>query len=105
MRVTGEKNYGRGLHDVTQDIIFQIYDCWKAKCVVQLSIVNISTICLPGFTPANATVDVADRPEFLALKHERRIHGHSSNPVCGFSMMNRLSSVLFGPLITGLALP
>ena len=25
--------------------------------------------------------------EFLALKHKSRIIGHSSNPVCGFSMM------------------
>ena len=30
-------------------------------------------------------------PEFLALKHENRILGHSSNPVCicGFSMMEQ----------------
>ena len=26
-------------------------------------------------------------PEVLALKHESRILGHSSNPVCGFSMI------------------
>ena len=34
-------------------------------------------------------------PEFLALKHESRILRHSSNPVCGFSMMEqvRLSAV------------
>ena len=33
--------------------------------------------------------------EFLALKHESRILGHSSNPVCGVSMMEqvRLSAV------------
>ena len=42
-----------------QDIIFQIYG-WKVKCAVQLGIVNISTIWLPGFTLANETVDVAD---------------------------------------------
>ena len=30
------------------------------KCSVQLGIVNISTIWLPGFTLANETVDVAD---------------------------------------------
>ena len=29
-------------------------------------------------------------PEFLALKHESRIFGHSSNPVCGFSMMEQV---------------
>ena len=28
--------------------------------------------------------------EFLALKHESRILGHSSNPVCGFSMMEQV---------------
>ena len=28
-------------------------------------------------------------PEFLALKQESRILGHSSNPVCGFSMMEQ----------------
>ena len=29
-------------------------------------------------------------PEFLALKHESNILGHSSNPVCGFSMMEQV---------------
>ena len=29
-------------------------------------------------------------PEFLALKQESRILGHSSNPVCGFSMMEQV---------------
>ena len=43
--------------------------------------------------------------EFLALKHECRNLGQSSNPVCGFSMMEQVSSVLFGPWRTGLALP
>ena len=46
--------------------------------------------------------------ELHALKHESMILGHSSNPVCGFSMMERvrhLDSVLFGPWRTGLALP
>ena len=28
--------------------------------------------------------------EFLALKHERRILGHSSNPVCGISMTEQV---------------
>ena len=28
--------------------------------------------------------------EFLALKHESRIVGHSSNPVCGFSIMEQV---------------
>ena len=28
--------------------------------------------------------------ESLALKHESRILGHSSNPVCGFSMMEQV---------------
>ena len=28
--------------------------------------------------------------EFLALKHESRILGHSSNPVCGFFMMEQV---------------
>ena len=28
--------------------------------------------------------------EFLALKHESRILGHSFNPVCGFSMMEQV---------------
>ena len=28
--------------------------------------------------------------EFLALKHDSRILGHSSNPVCGFSMMEQV---------------
>ena len=28
--------------------------------------------------------------EFLALKHESRILGHSSNPVCGFSMIEQV---------------
>ena len=43
--------------------------------------------------------------EFLVLKHASRILGHSSNPTCGFSMMERLDSVLFGPWRTGLGLP
>ena len=29
--------------------------------------------------------------EFLALKQESRILGHSSNPVCGFSMMEQVT--------------
>ena len=29
-------------------------------------------------------------PEFLALKHESRILGHLSNPLWGFSMMERV---------------
>ena len=29
-------------------------------------------------------------PEFLAIKHESRILGHSSNPVCGISMMEQV---------------
>ena len=28
--------------------------------------------------------------EVLALKHDSRILGHSSNPVCGFSMMEQV---------------
>ena len=28
--------------------------------------------------------------EFLALKHQSRILGHSSDPVCGFSMMEQV---------------
>ena len=28
--------------------------------------------------------------DFLALKHESRILGHSSNPVCGFSLMDQV---------------
>ena len=29
-------------------------------------------------------------PEFLALKQESRIVGHSSNPVCGFSVIEQV---------------
>ena len=44
--------------------------------------------------------------EFLALKHESRILGHSSFPVLYVvsPWWNRLDSVLFGPLRTSLAL-
>ena len=40
--------------------------------------------------------DVTFPSESIALKHESRILGHSSNPVCGFSMMEqvRLCAVL-----------
>ena len=30
------------------------------------------------------------KSEFLALKHESKILGHSSNPVCGFPMMEQV---------------
>ena len=44
-----------------------------------------------GDTQRHAT----DEPEFLALKYDSRIFGYSSNPLCGFSMMEqaRLCSV------------
>ena len=40
-------------------------------------------------------------PEFLALKHESRILGHSPNPVFGFSMMEqvRLCYLAHGELV------
>ena len=46
-------------------------------------------------------------PEFLALKHKSRIFGHSSNPVCGFSMMEqvRLCAVWVRENWLGPALP
>ena len=37
-------------------------------------------------------------PEFLALKHESRILGHSSNPVCGFSMMEQVRLCAVWPM-------
>ena len=45
------------------------------------------------------------RAEFLAPKHENRILGHSSNSVCGFSMMDQVRLWLLCPWRTGLALP
>ena len=36
--------------------------------------------------------------EFLALKHESRILGHSSNPVCGFSMMEHVRLCAVWPM-------
>ena len=38
----------------------------------------------------NRMAQVCACPEILALKHESRIHGHSSNHVCGFSMMEQV---------------
>ena len=34
------------------------------------------------------TLAFPSEAEFLSLKHESRILRHSSNPVCGFSMMD-----------------
>ena len=36
--------------------------------------------------------------EFLALKHESRILGHSSSPVCGFSMMEQVRLCAVWPM-------
>ena len=36
--------------------------------------------------------------EFLALKHESRILGHSSNPSCGFSMMEQVRLCAVWPM-------
>ena len=36
--------------------------------------------------------------EFLALKHESRILGHSSNPACGFSMMEQVRLCAVWPM-------
>ena len=36
--------------------------------------------------------------EFLALKHESMILGHSSNPVCGFSMMEQVRLCAVRPM-------
>ena len=37
-------------------------------------------------------------PEFLALKHESRILGHSSNRLCGFSMMEQVRLCAVWPM-------
>ena len=37
-------------------------------------------------------------PEFLALKHKSRILGHSSNPVCGFFMIEQVSLCAVWPM-------
>ena len=37
-------------------------------------------------------------PDILALKHKSRILGHSSNPVCGFSMMEQVRLCAVWPL-------
>ena len=37
-------------------------------------------------------------PEFLALKHESRILGHSTNSVCGFSMMAQVRLCAVWPM-------
>ena len=44
-------------------------------------------------------------PELLALKHKSRILGHSSNPVCGFSMIEQVRLCAVWGWRTGLALP
>ena len=38
------------------------------------------------------------KTEFLSLKHESRILGHSSNPVCGFSMMDQVRLCAVWPM-------
>jgi len=43
--------------------------------------------------------------ECLALKNESRILGHSSHPVCGFSVMEQVRLCAVGPWRTGLDLP
>ena len=45
---------------------------------------------------------VASVTEFLALKHESRILGHSSNPVCGFSIMEQVRLCAVWPMETWL---
>ena len=37
-------------------------------------------------------------PEFLALKHDSRILGHSSHPVCGFPMMEQVRLCAVWPI-------
>ena len=37
-------------------------------------------------------------PDFLALKHESRILGHSSNPACGFYMMEQVRLCAVRPM-------
>ena len=39
-----------------------------------------------------------ERAEFLALKHESSILGHSSNPVCGFSMIEQIRRCAVWPM-------
>ena len=41
---------------------------------------------------------VLSQSEFLALKHENRIVGHSSNPVGGFSMMEQVRLCAVWPM-------
>ena len=43
-----------------------------------------------------------NKSEFLALKHESRILGHSSNPVCGFSMMEQVRLCVVQAYIYGI---
>ena len=39
-----------------------------------------------------------DGQEFLALKHESRILGHGFNPVCGFSMLEKVRICAVWPM-------
>ena len=41
-------------------------------------------------TSCQLLMDASCCSEFLALKHESRIHGHSFNIVCGLSMMQQV---------------
>ena len=54
-----------------------------ADIVVVMAMVVVSVI-------PNHFRSLLPPPEFLALKHESRILGHSSNIVCGFSMMEQV---------------
>ena len=43
-------------------------------------------------------VEWEERAEFVALKHKSGILGHSSNPVCGFSMMEQVRLCAVWPI-------
>ena len=45
---------------------------------------------MPASFRGHRSPALSPSPEFLALKHNSRILGHSSNPVCGFSIMEQV---------------
>ena len=65
---------------------------------------NAENDCL-GKRKSNMSLgDVMSGPEFLALYQESRILRHSSNPACGFSMLEQVRLCAVWPM-ENLALP
>ena len=73
----------------------KVLGCPSRMSSQRIQIASLETRVLDSTFPG---LNGADPTEFFALKHESRILGHSSNSVCGFSMMEHVRFYAVWPM-------